>query len=63
MLFRLGMNSLRNGGNVRETQTEKHLKVSISDLTWGLGVKNLPTNAGDTCSIPISGRSHRLQGN
>ena len=57
------MHSLSNGGNISETQPEKHSQVSISDLPGGLVVNNPPTNAGDTCSSPSSGGSHMLQGN
>ena len=37
--------------------------VIVGDFPGGPEVKNLPTNAGDTSSIPGPGRSHRLLSN
>ena len=38
-------------------------RVIPKDFSRGPVVKNLPANAGDTGSIPCSGRSHLPQGN
>ena len=39
------------------------LKGNMEGFPGGSGVKNLPTNAGDTRSIPDIGRSHMPQSN
>ena len=44
-------------------KTSKHLKGYLRDFPGGSVVKNLPANAGDTCSSPGPGRSHVPRGN
>ena len=47
------------GGLILLLLLDGHLK-QVPGFPGGLVVKNLPVNAGDTCSIPGPGRSHRL---
>ena len=50
-------------GRSKETLKLKLKKKKLRDFPCGAVVKNPPTNAGDTGSIPGPGRSHMPQGN
>ena len=47
---------LRENGEGRASRLSPHSKLKDLDFTDGPVVKNWPTNAGDTGSIPVSGK-------
>ena len=47
----------------RSSKYKAMIKIGLGDFPGGTVVKNLPANAGDTCSSPGPGRSHMPRSN